>query len=378
MSGPLRKNHVLLKLVNGALIDLPAPVNASAWWNFGSLLGLCLVTQIVTGIFLAIHYTPDVSLAFSSVRHITRDVNYGWLIRFIHANGASWFFICLYLHIGRGIYYGSYKFHETWGVGVVILFLTIITAFLGYVLPWGQMSFWAAAVITNMVSAVPYVGKAIVEWLWGGFSVGAATLVRFFAFHFLFPFIIAALRIIHLVFLHQTCSNNPLGVNFYGDIIWFHPYYSTKDLVGFMFFLTRLGVIVLYSPNLLVDPENFIPANPMVTPTHIQPEWYFLPFYAILRSIPNKLGGVVAMVMSIAILWLLPVINKTQLRSMTFSPLSQVLFWGLITVFIILMWIGRCPVEAPYETIGRWATIVYFRLFFIEPLIKEVWFNFIK
>jgi len=378
MSGPLRKNHVLLKLVNGALIDLPAPVNASAWWNFGSLLGLCLVTQIVTGIFLAIHYTPDVSLAFSSVRHITRDVNYGWLIRFIHANGASWFFICLYLHIGRGIYYGSYKFHETWGVGVVILFLTIITAFLGYVLPWGQMSFWAAAVITNMVSAVPYVGKAIVEWLWGGFSVGAATLVRFFAFHFLFPFIIAALRIIHLVFLHQTCSNNPLGVNSYGDIIWFHPYYSTKDLVGFMFFLTRLGVIVLYSPNLLVDPENFIPANPMVTPTHIQPEWYFLPFYAILRSIPNKLGGVVAMVMSIAILWLLPVINKTQLRSMTFSPLSQVLFWGLITVFIILMWIGRCPVEAPYETIGRWATIVYFRLFFIEPLIKEVWFNFIK
>lgn len=378
MSGPLRKNHVLLKLVNGALIDLPAPVNFSAWWNFGSLLGLCLVTQIVTGIFLAIHYTPDVSLAFSSVRHITRDVNYGWLIRFIHANGASWFFICLYSHIGRGIYYGSYKFHETWGVGVVILFLTIITAFLGYVLPWGQMSFWAAAVITNMVSAVPYVGKAIVEWLWGGFSVGAATLVRFFAFHFLFPFIIAALRIIHLVFLHQTCSNNPLGVNSYGDIIWFHPYYSTKDLVGFMFFLTRLGIVVLYSPNLLVDPENFIPANPMVTPTHIQPEWYFLPFYAILRSIPNKLGGVVAMVMSIAILWLLPVINKTQLRSMTFSPLSQVLFWGLITVFIILMWIGRCPVEAPYETIGRWATIVYFRLFFIEPLIKEVWFNFIK
>lgn len=378
MSGPLRKNHVLLKLVNGALIDLPAPVNASAWWNFGSLLGLCLVTQIVTGIFLAMHYTPDVTLAFSSVRHITRDVNYGWLIRFIHANGASWFFICLYLHIGRGIYYGSYKFHETWGVGVVILFLTIITAFLGYVLPWGQMSFWAAAVITNMVSAVPYVGKAIVEWLWGGFSVGAATLVRFFAFHFLFPFIIAALRIIHLVFLHQTCSNNPLGVNSYGDMIWFHPYYSTKDLVGFMFFLLRLGAIVLYSPNLLVDPENFIPANPMVTPTHIQPEWYFLPFYAILRSIPNKLGGVVAIVMSIAVLLLLPIINKTQFRSITFSPLRQVLFWTLITVFIILMWIGRCPVEAPYETIGRWATIVYFRLFFIDPLVKEIWFNFIK
>nr|YP_009503533.1 cytochrome b [Pectinatella magnifica]AWX65970.1 cytochrome b [Pectinatella magnifica] len=377
MSSPLRKNHILLKLVNGALIDLPAPINISAWWNFGSLLGLCLGVQIITGIFLAMHYTPDISLAFTSVSHITRDVNYGWLIRFIHANGASWFFICLYLHVGRGVYYGSHKFQETWAIGVVILFLTIITAFLGYVLPWGQMSFWAAAVITNMVSAVPYVGKSIVEWLWGGFSVGAATLVRFFTLHFLLPFVIAALSIVHLAFLHQTCSNNPLGISSYSDMIPFHSYFSVKDTVGFMLFFTSLGMIVLLSPNLLVDPENFIPANPMVTPTHIQPEWYFLPFYAILRSIPSKLGGVVAMVMSIAILLILPLISQAKIRSMSFSLPSQLLFWILVATFLILMWIGSCPVEAPYESIGRWATLIYFVLFLIEPLAKGMWVNLI-
>lgn len=275
MFKPFRKIHPLLKIVNGSLIDLPSPVNISAWWNFGSLLGLCLGIQIITGLFLAIHYVADIELAFSSVIHICRDVNYGWLLRTLHANGASFFFICLYLHIGRGIYYGSYNLHYTWSAGVLLLFLVIATAFIGYVLPWGQISFWGATVITNLLSAIPYIGTILVQWVWGGFAVDNATLTRFFTFHFLLPFVVAAIVIIHLLFLHQTGSNNPLGTNRNIDKIPFHPYFSFKDLFGFIAIIFILIILTLQAPYILGDPDNFIPANPLVTPVHIQPEWYF-------------------------------------------------------------------------------------------------------
>nr|UWV31434.1 cytochrome b [Oreochromis niloticus] len=270
----LRKTHPLLKIANDALVDLPAPSNISVWWNFGSLLGLCLAAQILTGLFLAMHYTSDIATAFSSVAHICRDVNYGWLIRNMHANGASFFFICIYLHIGRGLYYGSYLYKETWNIGVILLLLTMMTAFVGYVLPWGQMSFWGATVITNLLSAVPYIGNSLVQWIWGGFSVDNATLTRFFAFHFLLPFIIAAATMVHLIFLHETGSNNPTGLNSDADKISFHAYFSYKDLLGFAILLIALISLALFSPNLLGDPDNFTPANPLVTPPHIKPEWY--------------------------------------------------------------------------------------------------------
>nr|WMY89836.1 cytochrome b [Halosaurus sp.] len=359
----LRKTHPILKITNDALVDLPAPSNISTWWNFGSLLGLCLITQILTGLFLAMHYTADISTAFSSVAHICRDVSYGWLIRNIHANGASFFFICMYAHIARGLYYGSYLYKETWYVGVILLFLTMMTAFVGYVLPWGQMSFWGATVITNLLSAVPYVGDALVQWIWGGFSVDNATLTRFFAFHFLFPFVIVGAMVIHLLFLHETGSNNPTGLNSDADKISFHPYFSYKDLLGFIIMLMALTSIALFTPNLLGDPDNFTPANPLVTPPHIKPEWYFLFAYAILRSIPNKLGGVLALLASILVLMVIPTLHTSKQRGLTFRPITQFLFWTLVADMFVLTWIGGMPVEHPFVIIGQVASTVYFMLF---------------
>nr|AGW80447.1 cytochrome b [Prosopocoilus astacoides blanchardi] len=373
MKMPIRKISPVTKIINNALIDLPSPSNISAWWNFGSLLGLCLSIQIITGIFLSMHYTASIDTAFNSVIHISRDVNYGWLLRTIHANGASFFFICLYLHVGRGLYYGSYNLELTWTVGVLILFCVMAAAFLGYVLPWGQMSFWGATVITNLLSAIPYLGSTIVQWLWGGFAVDNATLTRFFALHFLLPFIVLALVMIHLLFLHQTGSNNPLGTNSNLDKIPFHPYYSYKDVFGFIIMTMTLSLLVLMSPNLLGDPENFIPANPLVTPVHIQPEWYFLFAYAILRSIPNKLGGVIALLMSIAILLIIPFMNKKKMQSTQFYPINKILFWTFVAIVALLTWIGARPVEDPYILTGQILTITYFLYFIINPFIHMIW-----
>nr|ARH54271.1 cytochrome b [Curculionidae sp. 1 AH-2016] len=367
------KKNPLIKLFTSALWNLPTPSNISSMWNFGSLLGLCLVIQILTGLFLSMHYCPSMDLAFDSIAHICRNVNYGWLLRTFHANGASFFFICLYAHIGRGLYYNSFYFTEVWMSGVTIFFLVMATAFLGYVLPWGQMSFWGATVITNLLSAIPYLGNSIVQWIWGGFSVSNATLVRFFSFHFILPFIITGLVIIHLFLLHQTGSSNPLGLNSNIDKLKFHPYFTLKDLTGYFIMIMFLTILTLQSPYYLSDPDNFIPANPMITPIHIQPEWYFLFAYAILRSIPNKLGGVLALVCSIAILYTSPFLYKKKFLSTQFYPLNKLLFWSLFTVIILLTWIGARPVEIPYIFTGQILTIFYFMYFILNPLLFKIW-----
>nr|YP_009648090.1 cytochrome b [Parantica aglea]AIT69863.1 cytochrome b [Parantica aglea]QBZ78045.1 cytochrome b [Parantica aglea] len=374
---PIRKINPVYKIIYNSLINLPTPSNISSLWNFGSLLGLCLMIQIITGLFLTMYYTANIDLAFNSINYICRNVNYGWLIRTLHANSASFFFICIYIHIGRGIYYNSFNYKQTWMIGVIILFLLMATAFMGYVLPWGQMSFWGATVITNLLSAIPYLGTMLVNWIWGGFAVDNATLTRFYSFHFLFPFIIAMLTMIHLLFIHQTGSNNPLGINSNLDKIPFHPFFTFKDLIGFIIMLNMMIMLTLINPYLLGDPDNFIPANPLVTPIHIQPEWYFLFAYAILRSIPNKLGGVIALVMSILILIILPFTFNSKMQGIQFYPLNQNLFWLLISIIFLLTWIGARPVEVPYILTGQLLTILYFSYFFINPLLIKLWDNLI-
>jgi len=362
----------LLAVLDNHIIDYPSPINLSYAWSFGALAGICLGVQIFTGIFLAMHYTPHIDLAFSSVEHIMRDVNNGWLIRYMHANGASMFFIVVYCHIFRGLFYGSYMTprEHLWCSGVVIFLLMMATAFMGYVLPWGQMSFWGATVITNLFSAIPLVGPSIVDWLWGGFCVDNATLNRFFSLHFVLPFLIAGLVIVHLALLHRDGSNNPLGISSSMDKISFYPYFYVKDLFSFMCFLFFFSLILFYSPNTLGHPDNYIMANPMSTPAHIVPEWYFLPFYAILRSIPDKLGGVVAMGGAIVILLFIPFINTSPVRSATFRPIYRQLFWFLFADFLLLGWIGQEVVEDPYILIGQLGTFFYFLFFlFLLPCV---------
>nr|AIZ98104.1 cytochrome b [Microtus daghestanicus] len=358
----IRKKHPLIKIINHSFIDLPAPSYISSWWNFGSLLGLCLMVQILTGLFLAMHYTSDTATAFSSVAHICRDVNYGWLIRYMHANGASMFFICLFLHVGRGVYYGSYNMIETWNMGIILLFAVMATAFMGYVLPWGQMSFWGATVITNLLSAIPYIGTTLVEWIWGGFSVDKATLTRFFAFHFILPFIITALVLVHLLFLHETGSNNPTGLNSDADKIPFHPYYTVKDFLGVLILLMAFMILTLFFPDLLGDIDYDTPANPLNTPPHIKPEWYFMFAYDIVRSRPNKGGGDLACILSILIAADMPLLHTSKQRALTFRPITQTMYWILVADLLILTWIGGQPVEYPFIIMGQTASVAYFAI----------------
>jgi ubiquinol-cytochrome c reductase cytochrome b subunit len=368
------KNY-LLSFVDSHLIHYPSPINLTYAWSFGVTAGICLIIQILTGVFLAMHYTPHIDLAFSSVEHIMRDVNNGWLIRYTHANGASMFFIAVYSHIFRGLYYGSYMHPRQllWCSGVLIFILMMGTAFMGYVLPWGQMSFWGATVITNLATAIPIIGQPIVDWLWGGFTVNNATLNRFFSLHFLFPFLIAGLSLVHLALLHKDGSNNPLGVDTSVDKIPFYPYFFVKDLFAVSVFLFVFGIFVFYFPNAMGHPDNYIPANPLVTPAHIVPEWYFLPFYAILRSIPDKLGGVAAMGGALAVLFLIPFTNTSEIRSTTFRPIFKIFYWLLVADFLILGWIGQKPVKSIFVTVGQVATVYYFFFFLILiPLIGNI------
>lgn len=361
------KKYPLLNIVNSFVIDYPAPPNISYLWNFGVLAAFCLAIQIVTGIFLAMFYVPNIENAFSSVQYIMRDVNYGWLIRYIHANGASFFFICVYVHVFRGLYYNSYvKPRELlWNLGVAILIVMILTAFLGYVLPWGQMSFWAATVITSLFSAIPIIGEYIVIWLWGGFSVDNATLNRFFSLHYLLPFVIALLSLIHVAVLHESGSSNPLNIALSAsNKVPFHPYFVFKDLLGVILFLIIFCYAVFFYPDKIIDPVNNVPANPLVTPTHIVPEWYFLPFYAILRSIPNKLGGVITLALALIVLFLLPFITNNIFKGSFFEISKTILFWSFLSVCVLLGWIGFKPIEDPYLMLGQILTLLYFFYFF--------------
>jgi len=371
----LLKSHSLLRLFNSYVVDSPQPSNISYLWNFGSLLATCLIIQILTGCFLAMHYQPHVDFAFNSVEHIMRDVNNGWLIRYTHANVASFFFIFVYGHIGRNIYYGSYKSPRilVWSIGVIILVLMMAIAFLGYVLPYGQMSLWGATVITNLLSAIPVFGQDLVELIWGGFSVSNATLNRFFSLHYILPFLLAALALAHLIALHTHGSNNPNGISSNGDRYAIHPYYMFKDLITIFFFFLILSVIVFYYPNLLGHSDNYIEANPMSTPASIVPEWYLLPYYAILRSIPNKLLGVLAMFGSLLILLILPIVDVSRQRGNQFRPAMKVAFWFFVFNFFILMWIGSQHPNEPFVFIGQVSTFFYFAWFvFIVPVIGLV------
>lgn len=363
----LLKTHPILGLLNSYMVDSPQPTNLSYMWNFGSLLGMVLGIQIITGVTLAMHYTPSVDLAFTSVEHIMRDVNYGWLIRYMHANGASFFFIFVYLHIARGLYYGSYRTPRVlpWSIGVIILILMIMTAFLGYVLPYGQMSLWGATVITNLMSAIPWIGQDIVETLWGGFSVNNATLNRFFSLHYLMPFVLAALAAMHLLTIHEHGSSNPLGISANMDRLPFHPYFTFKDLVTVFAALLAIALFVFYAPNYMGHSDNYIPANPMVTPASIVPEWYLLPFYAILRSIPDKLGGVVAMLGALLILLAMPVLDVSRVRGSQHRPGYRFLFWVFVGDFILLLLCGQEHVENPWIQVGQVATALYFGWFVI-------------
>jgi len=366
----------ILSTVENALKKHPYPKNLSYWWNFGSIAGIALLVQILSGLFLAMHYVPNTKLAFESVEHIMRDVNYGWLIRYIHAVGASMFFVALYAHITRGLYYGSYRAPREvlWWVGIIIFLLTMATAFMGYVLPWGQMSFWGATVITNLFSAIPVVGESIVTWLWGGYSVDNPTLNRFFVLHFLMPFLIVGIVFLHLIALHQTGSNNPTGVPMKSkkDAIAFHPYFTIKDLVGFVAFFLVFGYFLFFYPNSLGHPDNYIPANPMVTPAHIVPEWYFLPFYAVLRAVPDKLGGVVMMFGAIVLLFFLPYLDKSPVRSGAYRPLFKKFFYLFILNFIFLGWLGKAPAEGWYIIASRLSTLYYYAYFLVVlPLLPK-------
>lgn len=360
-------NRPLINIVNDHLIEYPTPININYFWNFGSMAGIFLVVQIITGIFLAMHYAANVDLAFLSTEHIMRDVNNGWLIRYLHANGASFFFAVVYIHIGRGLYFGSYQKPReiVWCFGVLILILMMATAFMGYVLPWGQMSFWAATVITNLFSAFPIVGESIVAWLWGGFSVDNATLNRFFSFHYFLPFTILAVMFLHLIVLHQDGSNNPLGVPGSVDKISFYPYFVIKDLFSWIVVFIFYFYFVFFAPNFLGHTDNYIEANAMVTPAHIVPEWYFLPFYAILRSIPHKLGGVIAMFAALLILFVLPYLNFSEVRSGSFRPIYKMVFWLFILDYLVLGWIGGCAPETPYLELGQIGTLFYFLYFIV-------------
>ena len=355
------------------LIDLPIPKRLFYWWNFGSLAALRLIIQLISGLFLSMHYCRDTSLAFYRITRIITDVNLGWLLRLIHINGARLFFITLYVHTARRLYFISWKNHITWSIGVSILILTIATSFLGYVLPWGQISFWGATVITNLGSSIPYVGNDLVNWIWGGPCVANATLNRFFRFHFIAPFLVLVLVMGHLLFLHTEISSNPLGLSAKNEKISFHPYYSIKDIFGVLAALLMFFIVVLQFPYLLGDCENFIPANPLVTPVHIQPEWYFLFAYAILRSVPNKLGGVLCLLMSLVILYFLPLIYTPKFKGMPFYPINQIFFWGFATTFLILTWIGMCVVEQPFLIIGQLTRIIYFLYFLVKFYLIMLW-----
>nr|YP_010401693.1 cytochrome b [Macrosiphum albifrons]UQU69199.1 cytochrome b [Macrosiphum albifrons] len=366
----MKKNMMKILL---PMLNLPTPTSISFMWNFGSLLMICLINQILTGLFLAFHYKTDINLAFQSIINMNRNINFGWLIRSFHANGASMFFIMIYIHISRGIYMNSFNFKMTWIIGVILLLLTMMTAFVGYVLPWGQMSFWGATVITNLLSAIPYLGNSIVIWIWGDFSISNATLTRFFSIHFILPFIIILFTFIHLFFLHMTGSNNPLGINSNFDKITFSPYFMIKDLIGLILFMWMFFILTLIFPYLLNDHNNFIMANSMITPNHIQPEWYFLFSYSILRAIPNKLGGVIALMLSILILLVMPMLNNKNFLSNKFYPMNKILFWIFTMTFFMLTWIGMQPVEYPFISMGQIFTTIYFSYFFINFYISKMW-----